>query len=287
MPDLVSPATSRRWTDLLVDSDRRYFAAGATLHRLPGGRLAVMPGLAKAAAGAVALIDEPAAIVAEPTRWRDAAVAVCASENAMQLRFYTPSAHALLSRALSSAGFASAEEIAMAGHAAQLASRDAGVDERWTLREVTTPTLWRVKQRLHDLTPERPDGKAVDSSSWVRLERGKVAAGYMSPWLIERDGEACGAFGLSFTPTMLRFKNFFVTPEHRGHGAASAALRLIARQALARGIEAVGCFVLPGSRGERLYERSGFVKVGRQMEWIAPVPESARLERRRDRDAVG
>ena len=287
MSNMVSRAAARRWTDLLIESDRRYFAAGATLHRLPGGHLAVMPGLANIAAGAVALIDAPAALLVDPTGWRDAALAVCASEDAIQLRFYTPAADVSLSRAISSARFSSAEEIAMVGEAVRLASGDGGADEGWTLREVTTESLWQVKQRLHDLTPERPDGKAVDSMSWVRLERAKVAAGYMSAWIIERDGEACGTFGLSYASGMVRFKNFFVAPEHRDRGAASVALRLIARQALSRRIDAVGCFVLPGSRGERLYGRAGFMKVGRQMEWIAAVTAGALLERRPDRNAVG
>jgi hypothetical protein len=109
----------------------------------------------------------------------------------------------------------------------------------------------------------------------------------MTPYLIERDGEACGAFGLSFTPEMLRFKNYFLVPGHRAQGGGSSVLRLIARAALARGIAVVGCFVLPGSDGERLYARNGFVSVGRQLEWITPAAASARAERRATRNAVG
>ena len=176
-----------------------------------------------------------------------------------------------------------------------LATGDDDANAGWSIREVTTPALWRTKRSLHELTPERPDGKAVDAASWVRLERGKVRAGYMSAWLIERSGEPCGAFGLSFTPQMVRFKNLFVAPQHRARGAASAALRLIAREVLARGYRTIGCFALAGGRSERLYVKAGFTKVGHQVEWTAPavaaadVPKhvSKHVPKMATRDAVG
>ena len=286
VPQSISPALAQRWTDLLIDSDRRYFAAGATMHRVPGGRLALMPGLTSLSAGAVVLIGETREIVLDPLAWRDAAVAVCAARGVRQLRFYTSATDATLSSALASAEIPSFFEIAMAGYAAHLDQGSDAGEVHWSLREITTPALWRTKQRLHDQTPERPDNKAADAKSWVRLERAKTVAGYMSPYLIERNGEACGAFGLSFTPGMLRFKNFFITPEHRGRGAATAAVRLVAREALMRGIESVGCWVLAGSHSGRLYERAGFTKVGRQMEWLTPVGANTTFNGTRPRNAI-
>jgi GNAT superfamily N-acetyltransferase len=301
----TSDTTARRWADLLIESDRRYFAAGAKLHRIPGGHLATMPGLARYSAGAVVLVDDPGAIVAEPHAWREAAAAVCAKHGARLLRFYTRATEPRLTRALESSGFASAEELAMAASAKRILASGSGVvDAGWTIREVTTPAHWREKRRLHELTPERPDGKPVDAASWVRLERGKVRAGYMSAWLIERDGEACGAFGLSFpakreraqSPTLIRFKNLFVAPQHRAKGAATAALHLIAREVIARGRDThvthdihhmIGCFALPGGHGERVYERVGFRTVGRQIEWTAPAVAASELARGMRRNAVG
>lgn len=276
MRQLVSHTTAHRWTDLLIESDRRYFAAGATLHPIAGGRLATVPTLASFSAGAVVLIDQPGAILSGPHAWREAAVAACAKRGAGVLRFYTVATEPKLTRALESAGLASAQELAMAASAIRiLATGDDDTNAGWSIREVTTPALWRTKRGLHELTPERPDGKPVDAASWVRLERGKVKAGYMSAWLIERDGAPCGAFGLSFSPQMVRFKNLFVAPEHRARGAASAALRLIAREVLARGYRTIGCFALVGGHGERLYERAGLTRVGHQIEWTAPVVAAA------------
>lgn len=297
----TSDTSFRRWTDLLIESDRRYFAAGATLHRVPGGRLAAMPGLTGFPAGAVVLVDDAAVIVRDPSAWREAAAFVCAKHNAQLLRFYTPTTDSKLTRALASAGLSSAHELAMVASVKRVLASGGGDDAGWSIREVDTPALWHEKRRLHELTPERPDGKAVDAASWVKLERGKVKAGYMSAWLIERAGEACGAFGLSFpathehaqSPTLVRFKNIFVAPEHRTRGAATAALRLIAREVLARGADSgamntmIGCFVLPDAHSQRVYERVGLRVVGRQVEWMAPAAASSRLERESRRNVVG
>jgi RimJ/RimL family protein N-acetyltransferase len=293
----ASATSSRRWSDLLIESDRQYFAAGATLHRVPGGHLAAMPGLTRFPAGAVVLVDDPGAIVRDPSAWRESAAFVCAKRNAALLRFYTPAKNPKLTRALESAGLASEHELAMAASVKRiLASGGDDDDACWSIREVNTPALWREKRRLHELTPERPDGKAVDAASWVKLERSKVKAGYMSAWLIARDDEACGAFGLSFpatreraqNPALVRFKNLFVAPAHRARGAATAALRLIAREVLARGSDTramntmIGCFVLPDAHSQRVYERVGFRVVGRQLEWIAPVASRRAREVRRN-----
>ena len=287
MAYFISSSKARRWTDLLIESDRLYFAAGSELQRLPGGSLAVMPRLAALSAGAVVLVDDAGPIVANPTAWRDEALSICAAAGATELRFYTQATDVRLARALASTGMAPRIEIALAGCAADLIGIENTRDPRWSVREVTTPALWCAKARLHERTPERPDGKPADAESWVRLERGKVEAGYMTPYLIERNDAVCGAFGLSFTPELLRFKNLFVDPAERRCGAASAALRWIARQALARGIGAVGCFVLPESAGERLYVRGGFAEVGRQLEWRVPIAAHKRKEERPLRNAVG
>lgn len=298
----TSDTSFRRWTNFLIENDRRYFAAGATLHRVPGGHLAAMPGLTRFSAGAVVLVDDARAIVRDSSAWREAAAFVCAKHNAELLRFYTPATDPKLTRALESAGLSSEHELAMAASVkCVLASGGSDADAGWSIREVDTPALWREKRRLHELTPERPDGKAVDAASWVKLERNKVKAGYMSAWLIERDGEACGAFGLSFpatgeraqSPMLVRFKNLFVAPEHRTRGAATAALRLIAREVLARGRDTramgtmLGCFVLPDANSQRVYERVGFRVVGRQIEWMAPAAAASQLARDSRRNVVG
>ena len=271
----------------MLESDRRYFAAGAEFVAVPGGRLAVMPQLAALSAGAVVLVDDVAAILADSTAWRDETLAICANARAAELRFYTSAEDARLEVALASAGLSMSVEIAMAGFAAAIVETEKASDRSWRFREVSTPALWRSKERLHARTPERPDGKAADARAWVQLERQKVDAGYMTPYLIENNGESCGAFGISATPELLRFKNFFVAPAHRRCGAASAALRWIARESLARGIDAVGCMALPGSVGERLYAGLGFAAVGRQLEWRAPTAEQAVVARRSLRDVVG
>jgi RimJ/RimL family protein N-acetyltransferase len=239
-----------------------------------------MDGLAHFSIGAVLLVDDPQPIVENASTWCDAARDACAASSAAELRFYTPSSDTTLTRALSATGMMPATEIAMAGGASRLAiGASVGEGTTWRLREVSTEALWALKDAVHARTPERPDGKSADSRAWVGAERRKVDAGYMTPYLIEHDGEACGAFGLSFMPDLLRVKNFFLEPSYRAKGGASAALRLIAQAALARGIEAVGCFALPGSVGERLYASNGFVEVGRQLEWITPASGVARASR--------
>ena len=281
----VSPAKARRWTELLIDSDRQYFSAGAVSQRSAGAELVVLPGLAQHAAGAVAFIDDALPVLFRPRAWRDTMVALCRAEGASSVRIYTHASDSRLTAALDAAGFTACVEVAMAGYAERIAADDC--DTSVSIREVTNASGWETKRRLHERTPERPDGKDIDADSWVRLERNKVDARYMTAWLIERNGEPCGAFGLSFRRDMVRFKNVFVLPEHRRRGVATSAVRLMGKLARARGYPALGCFVLPDADSAAVYERAGLARVGTQIEWTLPLAQSVTHHQARTGDAVG
>lgn len=268
-------AKSALWTELLIASDRDYFAAGAILRPVPGGRLALMPGARHAQAGAVLLLDDPRPALCDARGWHDTLARACAAAGVERIRFYTAAADDDLARALAGAGFRRSTEVAMAAPAAAIAAGKPPDARQWTFRAVTSALLWRAKRALHERTPERPDGKAIDAAAWALLEQGKVDAGYMSAWLIESRGTPVGSFGLSRSGELARFKNIFVVPEERGRGAASAAVRWVARRALDQQLAAIGCFVLPGENGERLYRRLGLVAVGRQWEWTSAVSSRA------------
>src|SRR5262249_40133525 len=84
-------------------------------------------------------------------------------------------------------------------------------------------------------------------------------------WLIERDGAAIGqaivtyGFDLEFGGRDSFLTELWVDPDARGHGAATAALRLLEAELRRRDVRALHLGVLPDNPARRLYERSGFV----------------------------
>jgi GNAT superfamily N-acetyltransferase len=264
------------WTRILIEDDRRYFAAGARTVAIRGARLMLMGGLEEYPTGAVLLVDDPRAIIDAPARWLEQAAAAARREGATVLRFYTPGEDPALEFALRSTGIESAIELAMAAPAAEVARSSSCADaKRWHIDLVDSADDWARKRSLHHITPERPDGKLMAAEQWVRLEKGKVDAGYMDAYLVEHEGEPAAAFGLSAAPGLLRLKNIVVSPRHRRLGAGMAILHRLAHHAIESGTEMVGLFAIPDSDGLRLYEHCGIATVGVQLEWSLPLSSTS------------
>lgn len=84
-------------------------------------------------------------------------------------------------------------------------------------------------------------------------------------WLIEQDFVPIGhavityGFDLEFGGRDSFLTELFVDPDARGHGAGSAALRLLEEELRRREVRALHLGVLPDNPARRLYERCGFM----------------------------
>lgn len=256
-----------RLARLLIDSDRRYFVAGAERRSFPGGSVHWMPGLQQLAAGCIV----------EPTgshpvgEFAEAAREAVAAIGAPLLRFYSPDA-ADRGPDWTAAGLAPAVELAMARRPRPfLGEPGCAID----VRPVVTAADWTAKERLAAASEHRPDGKRVAAQDWTALERRKSDAGYARFYLAELDGRPCGSFGLADCGPLLRLKNIAVHPEFQRRGVARAMLDFALRHADENGFEWVGAFVLQNGSTGRLYPSCGFELVGSQIEWTGMVAERA------------
>jgi ribosomal protein S18 acetylase RimI-like enzyme len=83
-------------------------------------------------------------------------------------------------------------------------------------------------------------------------------------WVITRDGAAIGqavvtyGYDLEFAGRDSFLTELWIDPEHRGNGAATEALRLLAGELRDRGVHALHLQVRPDNPAYRLYARAGF-----------------------------
>lgn len=249
-----------RLARMLIQSDRRYFAAGAECRRFRGGSLRWMPGLQHLAAGCIV---EPAGSQ-PPGDFAAAASEAVSAIGAQSVRFYAPDAPER-GADWTAAGLAPAVELALArGPRPFLRDLSIAVD----IRPVVTAADWAAKELLAGAWERRPDGKAATAKDWTALERRKSEAGYARFYLAEFDGRPCGTFGLADCGPLLRLKNIAVHPEFQRRGIARAMLDFALRHADAGGFEWVGAFVLEQGPTGSLYPSCGFEVAGSQTEWV-------------------
>ena len=250
------------WSSELVESDRRYFEAGAELVAIPGAVIAVARGLETLASGCVVHRIDAARAAAKPEEWLTELEALLRELGTPLARLYLDAPHAALEDALRRRGYRARVEYGLA--------RAAGAGENGLhieLRGAENDAGWTERRRLMRRADHSPDGHGADADLWVELERRKHAAGYMRPYLVHVDGELVGAVSAAPGERLLRIKNLLVDPDRRRRGIATAIVGLLARQAAQEGFAAVGCFVVEGEPGLVAYPRAGYRVIATQFEW--------------------
>ncbi len=252
---------------VLLESDRRYFAAGAIVERLDDARLTRLEGLEQVPGGCVIDTLEPGARSPESlVVWLSALKVSALRAGADWCRLYAESESSRLVDALRATGFRRRVEIGLAARAGEDGGQGA-VD----LVRIDDERGWREKQQLHESSPDAPDGHRYRPTDWVRLERIKAEAGYMTPYLIRRDGMTVGALAAAPHGRLCRLKNVVVHAATRRQGIAESALGAFSALAARQGCDFIACFALEGEPGESAYRRFGMVEVVRQAEWLAAV----------------
>jgi len=136
-------------------------------------------------------------------------------------------------------GFRRQDEVALIDNGFGQGDTDAIV-----LEPVIDDAGWARKRTLQEACATGPDGHPMAAAAWVELERRKVAAGGMTPFLIVEGGQDLGMVATMDFGSLLRLKNLVVHTRFRGAGVTTRAVRAILAQAHADGRDAVGCFAL-------------------------------------------
>ncbi|MHA7859625.1 MAG: GNAT family N-acetyltransferase [Henriciella sp.] len=247
----------------LMENDRRYFRAGATIEQLSNWKIIWTPGFR----------DLPAACVIEPLG--DASFPppeVLDRLRALgipEVRFYHT--RSILKALPLKPDYAVSQEIAYLTDASSLAAPE--FDKDIHVRPLRD-TEDNIKVALFESRDKRPDGKASDARDYVALERLKIDCGYMQGFIIEYRGTPAACFGLSISSSLVRMKNLLTSKNMTGRGCGTAIVQFAIQYAQQQQIPHVGVFAIKGGSGQRLYERCGMRPVGIQTEFSAPLRAS-------------
>lgn len=258
--------SAARLAGALLESDAAYFEAGARVEALPGAVLAWMEGLdALSAAGVIARV-EPGLGGLAPPEWIAAVESAVRRIGRSEIRLYLTRQEPELETLLRGRGYRSRTEWGMLRPV--LGSGPAVGRPRVVLHPVVSEADWQAKSALHELLERGPDGHPAAARAWVDLERRKVEAGYMRPYLARCGGEVCGAFALARQQSLFRLKNLVLHPERRRRGIGAAVIAALLETVGGAGGQALGAFAVERSEGEQLYRKCGFVAITWQTERI-------------------
>jgi len=141
-----------------------------------------------------------------------------------------------------------------------------GADAPWIAAACDRPEMARF-------VPAVPSPySTADAAQYIEYTRREWKAGTGAAWAIEsHDGEALGAVGLTRAggDPGLAGIGYWLRPEGRGRGAATDAVRVVARWAFAElGVERISLITDPENvASQRVAERAGFVREGLLRAW--------------------
>ncbi len=251
----------------LMKSDSEYFEAGAEITSLPGVVLVRLEGLESLAAACLAHRIDPTSVPSDVEGWLDDIEFKLFSWGARQVRIYLQQPVSRIESVFESRGYRRREEIAVLKDANSRNEFSLSV----TLRRIENEEDWGKKVALHRMMEMGPDGHIATSEMWVEMERRRIDAGYMNPYLITIGDEIVGTVSAARRRKILRVKNLFVAPEFRRRKIATATIVRFAKIAATQGLAAAGAFVVSDEPAVNLYKDAGFDFVARQTEWTKPI----------------
>ena len=263
-PEVVITAASSSMADLLLESDRLYFEAGAQLKTMSAAVVAAMPNLAHIPAGCVAhrITDHG---VNDWDIWIEHLEQQLKELGCLAPRLYLDDAVPDLEQILPKRGYSSQIEVGLLDET--LTVEKLKTDLAVTLRPILDDIDWQKKLQLHSDKENGPDGHITYPHEWVELEHQKCKTGAMQVFFICIGDEICGTVGCLEVGQLLRLKNLLVHPAWRRQGVAQAAVYALRNRAIRQEKQAFGCFALLDSAGQRVYKRAGLSVVTQQIEW--------------------
>jgi ribosomal protein S18 acetylase RimI-like enzyme len=252
------------WAAALLESDRRYFEAGADVLAFRGASIAVLRGAESLAAGCVAQRIDVACASAAPDSWLAELEGRFRDLGASRVRLYLEGAHRTLDEALARRGYRRRVE-----HGFVRGSRGPAENPGVELVAADDDDGWSVRRGLVRRSGTVPDGLLADPDLWIDMERRRTRAGYMQPYLVRRGGDVVAAACAASAGPLLRIKNVIVDPAHRRRGVAIALAVRFSALAAEQGFAAAGCFAIEGEPGMGIYGRAGYSNVTSQLEWVS------------------
>jgi ribosomal protein S18 acetylase RimI-like enzyme len=269
-PGETTGSGPRAWARDLLESDRRYFEAGAELFPVPGAVIAALRGAESLAAGCVVQRIDAAQAASDADAWLAGVEGRLHALRSPRARVYLDTPHAPLERALERRGYRPRVEF---GFVRAAGGGPGGIEIE--LLPAEDEHGWSARRALMHRAGRGPDGHSMEPELWVAMERRKSRAGYMRPYLIRTGGEIVGAVCAAPCGSLLRMKNLIVDPGHRRRGVATATAVHFARLAEGKGFTATGCFALDGEPGLVVYPRAGYMLLARQTEWVRDLEATA------------
>jgi Acetyltransferase (GNAT) family len=251
------------WSRDLLESDRRYFEAGAEILAFPGAQIARLRGSEALAAGCVVQRIDPKRDAENADAWLADLEARLRTFGTPRSRIYLESPEPALEAALRARDYRPRTEHGFV----RAAESGAGTGEI-ALEAAGDEAGWRTRRELLRGQVLGVDGHAMDPDLWITMERRKHEAGYLRPYLIRADGKTVGAVCAAACGSLLRLKNLMVDLAHRRRGIATATAIAFARLAAEEGLAAAGCFALEGEPGLILYPKAGYRESATQTEWV-------------------
>lgn len=273
VPRSVDFDSADRFVLDLLESEHRYFEAGATLETVPGGTIARMPGLEPLAGGCVVQRLTRDVIEADVEGWVQRIEDCIAALGVRLARIYVAEAIPRLEDCLARRGYRRVDEVALLLRAHPMVDKPpalAGME----LRRIESAADWLAKLDLHRGVTRGPDGHLSPADLWVELERRKSNCGYMTPYLVTVDGLVCGAVAAAGVGSVMRLKNLVIAPAFQRHGLGRAVAASFAGLAATDGRGVAGCFAISGTPSVEMYRSAGFHPVGLQTEWTRALTTS-------------
>jgi hypothetical protein len=261
------------WSGDLLESDRRYFEAGAELLPIPGAVIAVLRGAEKLAAGCVVQRIDARRAGREADSWLSDVERNVRAVGVPRARLYLEEAEPELEAGLRARGYRPRLEHGFVRDAGTSTEVPTSVDRRVPGLEVELvpaedETGWAARRGLLAEQSLGVDGHALDPDLWVTMERRKHEAGYMRPLLIRASGQVVGAVCAAPVGRLLRMKNLVIDAAHRRRRFATATAIAFAGLARDEGLAAAGCFALEGEPALAIYPKAGYRPSATQTEWV-------------------
>jgi hypothetical protein len=253
--------------EVLLESDRRFFEAGATNDRIGPATLSWMACHTSVPAGCVVhSVDAPS--VTRPDDWLDAVEDRVRAGGGLLVRIYLLEPHAPLHGVLERRGYSARTELAYATTRMPPPPID-GVEVQRVL--AADDAIWATITKLHRVSGIGSAIHDADPDEWTDLWRRKCEAGDLEAYLITREGEPCGSIGTLTVDDLLRVKNPLVDRRVRRRAVARSAVSLLTASSRARGCTSVGAFVTDGTAGRAMFAASNLQQLGSQLEWLRSV----------------
>lgn len=250
----------------LLESDFIYFEQGANIKSLEGAVFVQMTGLEKVAAACVVQRINPSVIISDLNEWLFIVEAKFKESGDFLVRLYLQSQFEQLEIVLRERGYQARTEIGFIGTCEEKPNPN-----HLLLRPVKNEDDWLQKLLFHGDCKLSPDGYETEAEKWVEMERRKHEQGTLQPYLVEVNGQICGAVGTIECPNLLRLKNLVIHPQYRKKGFASQTVHLVSNLSKNMGKSGVGCFAVAGGIGEKVYQGCGLVATTKQIEWTKNV----------------